>query len=137
MIFSTPEKVSNHPFIEFIFPNNLLDGSNSELFIYFISFYGFLWLVFLVMASVGYYFPIFFLNSIFELKRILEAIGSISMFIIEYMYAYFKMKGISANLIMNKIETIDHPFLFYVGIGMPMILLLFTIMAMVYVPEND
>ncbi|MEB6085410.1 hypothetical protein MXF21_04785 [Enterococcus casseliflavus] len=137
MVFSMPENISNHSLIKFIFPNNLVDSLNSELAIYIISFYGFLWIVFFVMAGLRHYFPLLFLNSIFELKRILEAIGSVLMIIIQYMYIYFKVKGISANLIMNKIETIDHPFLFYVGIGMTVMMLLITIMTMVYAPIKD
>lgn len=58
MVFSMPENISNHSLIKFLFPNNLVDSLNSELAIYIISFYGFLWIVFFCYGRLKTLFSI-------------------------------------------------------------------------------
>lgn len=136
-LFSIPDNIVNHPFVRFLFPNSILSGLNTELIIYSMSFYGFLWIIFFIMAGVSHYFPLLFLNSFPTLKIVLEVTASILMIALEYFFIYFKLRGISIEQVMVKVDTIDHPILFYAGVGMPFILLLLTIGNMIYTPDAD
>ncbi|MGL9728963.1 hypothetical protein [Enterococcus sp. DIV0756] len=136
-IFSIPSNILNHQYIKFWFPNSLLSNSNIDLILYFLSFHGFLWFLFCIMVAINHYFPLFCLNLIFLLKRVLEVIGSILMIAVEYGFIFINVRGVSLEAMVYKIEGVAHPFLFYIGLAVPVALLTLTIGSMIYIPSQE
>ncbi|WP_454071444.1 hypothetical protein [Enterococcus alishanensis] len=136
-IFSVPSNISNHQYVEFLFPDSLLSNSNINLILYFLSFHGFLWIIFCIMAAISHYFPLFCLNSIFLLKKILEFIGSILMIALEYGFIFAEIRGVSLESMVHMVEGMNHPFLIYIGLAIPVALLGLTIGSMIYVPLKE